>query len=136
MRVEVLGGVERRRRWSGVEKRRIVDETLAPGAVMAEVARRNGVSKSLVFSWRRAALTVENAGAPFAPVRIAAPGSGAENPALAFGDAGVARPLPADRSGRIEIGFGANVRVKIEGAPDAQTLAKVIDALSAAERRR
>ena len=136
MQVEVLDGVERRRRWSGEEKRRIVEETLVPGAVMADVARRNGISKSLVFSWRRAALTVENAGAPFAPVRIAASGTGAENSARAFGDAGLARPLPAERSGRIEIGFGVNVHVKIDGAPDAETLAKVINALSAAERRR
>jgi hypothetical protein len=32
MRVEVLGGLERRRRWSQDDKARIVEETLAPGA--------------------------------------------------------------------------------------------------------
>jgi transposase len=32
MRVEVLGGVERRRRWSRDDKMRIIEETLAPGA--------------------------------------------------------------------------------------------------------
>jgi hypothetical protein len=31
MRVEVLDGVERRRRWSREDKARIVEETLAPG---------------------------------------------------------------------------------------------------------
>jgi transposase-like protein len=31
MRVEVLGGVERRRRWSRDDKMRIIEETLAPG---------------------------------------------------------------------------------------------------------
>jgi len=39
MRVEVLGGVERRRRWSRDDKMRIIEETLAPGAVVTEIAR-------------------------------------------------------------------------------------------------
>ncbi|WP_407193099.1 transposase [Bradyrhizobium sp. STM 3566] len=55
MRVEVLGGLERRRRWSQDDKARIVEETLAPGAKVTEVARRNGVAASLVFTWRRQA---------------------------------------------------------------------------------
>ena len=63
MRVEVLGGLERRRRWSQDDKARIVEETLAPGAKVTEVARRNGVAASVVFTWRRQARTVEKAGA-------------------------------------------------------------------------
>ena len=47
MRVEVLGGVERRRRWSRDEKMRILAESLEPGAKVAEVARRNDVAPSL-----------------------------------------------------------------------------------------
>jgi len=46
MRVEVLSGVERRRQWSDDEKARIVEETLVPGARVADVARRNAVSAS------------------------------------------------------------------------------------------
>jgi transposase-like protein len=45
MRVEVLGGVERRGRWSSDERTRIVEETLVPK--VSEVARRNGISASL-----------------------------------------------------------------------------------------
>jgi transposase len=41
MRVEVLGGVERRRRWSQDDKVRIVEETLVPGAKVTEVARKH-----------------------------------------------------------------------------------------------
>jgi transposase len=44
MRVEVLGALERRRRWSQDDKARIVEETLVPGAKVTEVARRNGVA--------------------------------------------------------------------------------------------
>jgi len=77
MRVEVLGGVERRRRWSDDEKMRIIAETLAPGAKVAAVARRHGVSPNLLFFWRRQARTLaKNDITPrFAPVRIAASGT-------------------------------------------------------------
>src|ERR1700690_1207764 len=72
MRVEVLGGLERRRRWSQDDKARIVEETLAPGAKVTEVARRNGVAASVVFTWRRQARTAERGAPCFAPVQIAA----------------------------------------------------------------
>jgi transposase len=72
MRVEVLGGIERRRRWSHIDKLRIVEETLVPGAKVTEVARRNGVAASVVFTWRRQARTVEQVGPRFAPVQIVA----------------------------------------------------------------
>ncbi len=52
-------GVERRRRWNRDEKARIVEETLMPGAVVCEVARRHGVAQSLLFTWRRRARVEE-----------------------------------------------------------------------------
>src|ERR1700690_2438196 len=54
-------GIERRRRWSKDEKSRIVEETLMPGAVVSEVARRHGVAQSVLFTWRRLARTAEPA---------------------------------------------------------------------------
>ena len=54
--MDVLG-IERRRRWSRDEKARLVEETLAAGAVVSEVARRHGVAQSLLFTWRRLART-------------------------------------------------------------------------------
>src|SRR5277367_768214 len=54
-RIEILTGPVRRRRWSAEEKARIVEETLAPGARVAEVARRWQVCSQQVFGWRRAA---------------------------------------------------------------------------------
>ena len=43
-RVEVITGAGGRRRWSAAEKARILDEVLAPGAVVSEVARRHGMT--------------------------------------------------------------------------------------------
>ena len=57
-----FSGVERRRRWSKDEKSRIVEETLMPGAVVCEVARRHGVAQSLLFTWRRQARAPEAGG--------------------------------------------------------------------------
>src|SRR6266545_3586815 len=74
MRVEILGGVERRRRWSRDDKMRIIEETLAPGAVVTEIARRHGIATSLVFTWRRRArvTTVASTGLR-QPFRVEAP---------------------------------------------------------------
>lgn len=54
MRVEVLSVSDtgRRRRWTMADKVRIVEESLEPGAVAAEVARRNEVSRSQIYDWR------------------------------------------------------------------------------------
>jgi len=41
-RLEVITGTGRRRRFSDKDKARIVEETLAPGAVVSAVARRYG----------------------------------------------------------------------------------------------
>ncbi|TFV45349.1 transposase [Bradyrhizobium niftali] len=55
--VTVLSGPERRRRWTTAEKLRIVEESLAPGASVVEVARRHDVHRNLVTAWRRQART-------------------------------------------------------------------------------
>lgn len=45
--------VVRRQQRSIAEKRRIVEETLSPGASVARVARARGVNANQVFGWRR-----------------------------------------------------------------------------------
>ena len=39
--------------WTGDEKRRIIDESLAAGASIAEVARRHDLNANQPFAWRR-----------------------------------------------------------------------------------
>jgi transposase len=51
-RVDVITGVERRRRWTAREKLTIVAESMADGAVVSEVARRHGISPQQLFGWR------------------------------------------------------------------------------------
>ena len=54
-RLEVISGTGRRRRFSEDFKARVVEETLVPGAIISEVARRHGLTPQQVFTWRRQA---------------------------------------------------------------------------------
>ena len=52
-KVEVITGVARRRRFTTEQKLAVVAETMQPGMSISYVARRHGLSPSLVFRWRR-----------------------------------------------------------------------------------
>jgi transposase len=62
-RLEVITGSGRRRRFSSDDKSRIIEETLAPGAVVSEIARRHGLTPQQLFGWRRQARQSASAGA-------------------------------------------------------------------------
>ena len=49
----VLVGRERRRRWTTAQKRRMVEESFAPGASVSEVARRHEVHPNQLHGWRK-----------------------------------------------------------------------------------
>ncbi|CDK99556.1 IS2 insertion element repressor InsA [Magnetospirillum gryphiswaldense MSR-1 v2] len=124
MKVEVLSGVERRRRWPWDAKIRLVEETLAPGMTVAEVSRRHGVAQSLLFYWRRLARDVQ-LGPHGAPVLL---------PVEVTPSAAVApvTPEPAPRRGLIEIELGDGRFVRVDSDVDAGALRRVLDVL---ERR-
>ena len=69
--MEIISGVERRRRWRIEDKLRILAE-IDGGATLTDVARRYDVSRGLLWQWRdaqrRGRLTV--ATATFVPVRV------------------------------------------------------------------
>lgn len=75
--VELLAAPAAKRRWSGEAKGRLVAETLVPGVMVNEVARRHGVKANHLSSWRTLArqgklVVPEVAGAEFAaPVATA-----------------------------------------------------------------
>jgi len=123
-------GIERRRRWSRGEKARIVEETLTPGAVVSEVARRHGVAQSLLFTWRRlaraAAQPSERNGSILLPVEIDATAplvSEATRPSRPATNG--RRPKP----GTIEIELGSGNRVRVDKDVDADALRRVLGVL-------
>ena len=119
-------GIERRRRWSKDEKARIVEETLTPGAVVSEVARRHGVAQSLLFTWRRLARAAgaTRDGSILLPVEIEAtappPGSEAARPPRPATNGRRAKP------GLIEIELGSGSRVRVDNDVDADALRRVL----------
>jgi transposase len=52
-RFEVITGLERRRRWSADRKWAIVAESVAPGAVVSEAARRADLSPGQIYRRRQ-----------------------------------------------------------------------------------
>ena len=126
MQGKVLG-VERRRRWSAEAKARLVEETLVRGAVVCEVARRHGVSQSLLFTWRRqsrAEAPSESAGSILLPVEIESSATTSEVHCRAAGG----RRRRA--TGTIEIELGSGKRLRVDNEVDADALRRVLSVLS------
>ena len=59
--MDTTRGKRSRRSWSNEHKRRIVEEAIAPGASVANIARRYGVNANLLFNWRKAARAASSA---------------------------------------------------------------------------
>ena len=111
-------GVVRRRRWRDEEKGRIVAEAIAPGAVIADVARRHDLTPQHLWNWIRAARQG----------RFVLPGDGlpAFVPVL-LGEAGQ-EPARDIRSSAIEIVIGA-VTVRVPTGAEAGDLEAVLRAV-------
>ena len=51
--MQLITGIDRRRRWSDEQKRAIVAAAFAPGAVVTEVARRADINSGQIYRWRQ-----------------------------------------------------------------------------------
>jgi len=125
-RIEVISGVERRRKWTDATKIGLVAEALAPGAVVSDVARRNDINPSQLFGWikvfREEAMAL--AAAPCeADQPVFVPTVIETGPPI-----GHASLPPPPEPASIEIVLGA-ATVTIRGAADAKAIAAVLKAL-------
>lgn len=136
-RIEVITGQRRRRQWTADEKARIVAESFEKGANISEVARRHGVVRGLLTTWRRkfaSAAGVRAAG--FVPVRIDADsGLGSADGPVNLPASPRALPAmasrPAEPCGAIEIEV-SGARIRVEPGVDLTTLSTVLSALRGA----
>jgi transposase len=123
-RIELITGTVRRRRWTIDEKAAIVAESTGPGVNVAEVARRFGVNRGLLQTWRRKAICE----APvFVPLRVESTAAAADNNK---DQANTPRSVSADADtetllGTLEIESGG-VRVRFSGPVDATILRLVM----------
>jgi transposase len=108
----------------------MIEETLVPGAVVSEVARRHGLAPQQLFTWRRQARQPAGADAAtetpqFVPaiVESALPEGAARRRQRQ-------RARPEDRPGIIEVEIDG-VSVRVGRGADVKTVAVVIRALKA-----
>jgi transposase len=119
----------RRRRWPEALKRRLVAETLEPGASVSVVARRHDLNANQLFTWRR-----QFAGAVRVPEVRLLPIEVSPEPAVSAAQSGPAAAKPLD--GSIEIAVPGGVRVLIKGAVDPAAITAAVAAATKACRRR
>jgi transposase len=110
--------ITRRRKWSPAQKSALLDEVEAENGKVAVVARRHGISESLLYNWRsawKAVACVESASetVDFVPLGIVGETSGERRPLLAppKPDRQPLAPASDGGTGTIEIALPNGVRI-------------------------
>lgn len=147
MAAEIISTVERRRNWPTEVKLRIIEEALAPGASIAAVADRNGVCRSLLYTWLRLvrdnkmqsiSITPRPTSA-FVPIRIEPPAS-APVPEARADDHPPPPPTPPRLSSRgrrpalVEIALTNGRVIKVDECIDPAALAQLVAAIDGGAR--
>jgi transposase len=131
--------VERRRRWTPEQKAALVAEVEAEGGQVTEVARRHGISTSLLYNWRSAwkaaALTMRGTAVqPVEFVQLGVVTDASDNSPTAPLATGAVCPRGAglalaERVGVIEIDLPGGVRVRVDSSVNEKALRRVLSAL-------
>jgi transposase len=133
--------VERRRQWTPEEKAALMAEVEAEGDRVSVVARRHGISTSLLYNWRsawKAALAARATAvrpAEFIQLGVVTEASG-QSPTMPMATGAVcprgAGLALAERAGVIEIDLPDGVRVRVDSGVSEKALRRVLSALRAA----
>jgi transposase len=128
--IEIFRG-QARRRWSVEAKRRLVAETLVPGATVHAVAQRHGVNTSQLFTWRKRFRT--ELGLPPSEPPVPAFVTVELAPAQSFLKAAEQQPVSqADAvmtAGMVEVELPQGGRVRISGAVEPAVVTAALRAL-------
>jgi transposase len=113
-------GREKRRMRSKAERRRIVEETLEPGASVARVARAHEINANQVFKWRKLYREgrLESRTDALLPVRITKTVKRQRRRSS----------TPVTGTGTIDIDLG-HARVRIDGAADPECVRAALEGL-------
>lgn len=129
-----------RRRWTLEEKQRIVAESYGGARLVSVTARRNGLSASQLFTWRRLARQgrfVEADELPVFAAAIISEGTSVGSPPslpehVVSAENVPSLPCSMATAGRIEIVLVGGSRVMVDNGVDVAALRRVLDVL---ERR-
>jgi transposase len=132
--VEIVARVERRRKWTIDEKAALIAEVEAEGGKVKVVARRHGVSESLLYNWRSAwkaaAAAAGSSGAvEFVPLGVLGEADN-EAPAMLPPPEQPRSRQPGDsRAGAIEIALPNGSRVSVDAFVNEKALSRVLRAM-------
>lgn len=124
-RIEVVGRVSGRRRWTVEQKLAILRDAFGSGGLVRDACERHEVGSGQLYTWRRQAMSGELTGVQpralpsFAEVEVAGPSA----PAMAL-------PQPVSTCGQIGIELPSGVRLTVDAAVDADALARVLGVLT------
>jgi transposase len=114
-----------RRRFTLAEKERIVAESMSGPRMVSATARRYGIAKGLLFTWRKAAREGRLGAAATAP---------GFHPAMICDESPASEARESTRSaaesiGRMEIVLVSGARIIVDSFVDAGALARVINVI-------
>ena len=122
---EVIG---RRRRWTPEQKATLLAEIEAEGGRVALVARRHGISESLLYNWR-SAWKAASVPVEFMPIGVL----GGDAPRLlAAPDSVPPDGRRPDRVGMIEIDLPGGIQIRVDAFVNERALARVFRAIKGA----
>jgi transposase len=141
------GAGERRRTRSLDERKRIVEEALAPDISVAAVARRHGLNANLIFKWIRrsregwrepakekpvVAALPERGGSAFVPVKLLELDVASAPPPSDVAAKPARQARRGARRGAMEISLPNGAKVSLDAEVDAEALRRVLLALGVA----
>ena len=125
-RIEVVGRVSGRRRWTVEQKLAILRDAFGSDGSVRDACERHEVGSGQIYTWSRQAMSGELTGIQpptlpsFAEVEVVAPRAPSMLPA---------EPVP--HCGQIGIELPSGVRLTVDAAVDGDALARVLTALAA-----
>lgn len=145
-RIEIITGVERRRRYSDAERAAVLARCDEPGATIVGVAKALGMSPSLIHNWKRLRREAEKIASepmqfipygavPEQPARGVSPVMSVPMPAAPAVPQGpvlaeeLVRPYPGARPGGIDIDLRSGIRLAVDSYVNEKALARVLRAL-------
>jgi transposase len=123
-RIEIVGRVSGRRRWTVEQKLAILRDAFGPDGSVRAACERHEVGSGQLYTWRRQAMSGELTG-----IKVPAlPGFAEVEVASAVAPVAQA-PLMPQGFGQIGIELPSGVRLTVDAAVDAEALARVIAVL-------
>lgn len=127
-RIEVVGRVSGRRRWTVEQKLAILRDAFGPEGSVRDACERHEIGSGQIYTWRRQAMSGELTGIQppalpvFAEVELALPVAPQLCP--------VSTPSGAASPGQIGIELPSGIRLTVDASVDGEALARVMAVLS------